>query len=691
MRRGPAPSRPQRVGDYLLERLIGVGGMGEVFVALREGPHGFQKRVALKRILPQLAHDPRLVAMFCDEARIQAALSHPNLIEVFDFGEDQGQPFIALELVDGLSVAELITNVAARKQTVDLAAALYIVREVLQALGYVHGACDDEGRTLGIVHRDIAPSNILVGRMGQVKLGDFGIVRSTAIDARTVPGELKGKIGYVSPEQALGMPLDGRSDLFSLMIVFAEMLICRSLFVGENELEVLQNLHRGNLERLRRDGAHIPMEVRAILMKGLSRWPEQRHRSAAELLQVVELAARRLGVTLGAHVLADWLRDLGILAVSSEVQQKAAPSVRSPRPASEEFIDSVTLAPGESEPPPPAALDAILELCPGNDQGVPEELAHAVSAPGEVSYRIQRPGGAVMGPFPLARVLEMLATGRLSVDAAVSRNGGAFLPALSMLELGRMLQRPAYRFHEPLALYTKEHWPVRLETVPEVVFDVARRERSGLLCARRGSQQVRIWFERGAPAFSSSTDSRELLGASLLESDGLRQEDVDAAVERAWRSGEPLGRVLVARGICSAERVDAALREQLWSRLVSLFRFRVGELAFVQGVTHGESSLLFSAPFAFLSSALLAAYAPEEVASLVEVVERSGVVRAAEPPRDRVLGLAPEEQAALALAKRGTPLRVLMQEGVRTGRFDPRAARRAVLVGLTAGVLTWKP
>ncbi|GMV18974.1 MAG: protein kinase [Polyangiaceae bacterium] len=700
MRPGSAPTRPQKVGDYLLERLLGVGGMAEVFVAHRHGAHGFQKRVAIKRILPQLAHDPRLVAMFCDEARIQAALSHPCLVEIFDFGEHDGQPFIALEYVDGLSGAELIARVAARRRTVDLAPALYIVREVLQALSYVHEARDEDGRALGIVHRDVAPSNILIGRMGQVKLGDFGIVRSTSIDARTVPGELKGKIGYVSPEQALGMPLDGRSDLFSLTIVLAELLMCRPLFVGENELDVLESLHGGNLQRLRSEGAHIPAEIREILWKGLSRWPEQRYQTARELCDAVEAAARKLGLTLGAHVLSEWLEDLGLVALSSSVRQKPSSLPGRARvPSEEAFLESVTLTPGESEPPPASILDAIRELCPQNDHGVPAELAHAVSASPvvsaapAVSYRIQRPGGAVMGPFRLAGVLEMLATGRLSIDGGVSRNGGAFLPVPSMIELGRMLARPAYRFHEPIALYTKERWAVRLEHTPELVFDVARRGRTGMLCARRGSEQVRLWFVDGAPVFSSSTDPRELLGERLVEADGLPRSHVEDAVEAAWRSGEPLGKLLIERGFCSAQRVEAALREQTWRRLVSLFRFRVGELSFVGGARHGEGALSFPSPMAFVTSALLSAYAADEIASVLETVERMGSLGPAPgaSAAQHTLGLPPAESAALDVARFGGSLRALMQEGVKSGAFDARAARRAVLVGLASGVLLWQP
>lgn len=367
--------QPPQVGDYVLEEPLGTGGMAEVFVARRHGPHGFSKRVALKRVLPQLAGDPRLVAMLCDEARVQAALGHPNLVQVFDFGEDRGQPFIVMELVEGLSAAQLIARVAARKRTVDLGPALTIARDVLEGLCYLHTATDERGRSLGIVHRDVAPGNILIGKLGQVKLGDFGIVRSTMIDSRTVPGKLKGKVGYVSPEQALGLPLDGRSDLFSAGVVLAELLICKPLFVGRSEMEVLQSLQRGDLGMLDTHGRHVPADLRKILGRALERRPEHRYPTARELAEDIERAARNHGEPLGGHILADWLVDLGLVAVSSNVRQ---------RPASAEFVESVTLMAGESDQPPPPPEPVAPALPPGAlspGERIPSELSHAVSLP----------------------------------------------------------------------------------------------------------------------------------------------------------------------------------------------------------------------------------------------------------------------------------------------------------------------
>ena len=175
--------------------------MAEVYEARRPGPRGFAKRVALKRILPQLAMDQRLVRMFCAEARVHAALAHPNLVSVLDFGEADGELYLVMEYVDGVPLSEVLRAVVARKRCIELGPALHIAREVAAGLAYAHQYRDDDDAPLGVVHRDVAPNNILLGRAGEVKLTDFGIVHSTWSDVRTAPGELRGKVGYVSPSR----------------------------------------------------------------------------------------------------------------------------------------------------------------------------------------------------------------------------------------------------------------------------------------------------------------------------------------------------------------------------------------------------------------------------------------------------------------------------------------------------------
>jgi serine/threonine protein kinase len=313
------------LGPYRLGERLGLGGMAEVYVAHRAGPRGFAKRFAVKRILPELALDARFVAMFCDEARICAALCHPNIVQVVDFGEAHGELFMAMEFVDGVSLARLLRTVSARRERFPRGIALHIAHEVLRGLAFAHEAEDEQGRPLGIVHRDVSPGNVLIGRAGEIKLGDFGIVRSEFVDRRTYPGELKGKVGYMSPEQVMGTDVDRRSDLFTVGIILAEMLLARPLFSGQNEFEILTNIYEANLSVLERHADELPGSLFGLLHQALSRDPALRFQNATEFGSTLRDVARELDVPLGDSEIVPWLSSLGVLPSRSGTHERLSP------------------------------------------------------------------------------------------------------------------------------------------------------------------------------------------------------------------------------------------------------------------------------------------------------------------------------------------------------------------------------
>jgi serine/threonine protein kinase len=308
-------TRPARtlLGPYELGERLGLGGMAEVFVAYRAGPHGFAKKVALKRILPELAQDSRFVAMFCDEARISAPLCHPNIVQVIDFGESQGELFMAMEYVEGVSLAKLLRYVSGRRERFPLGAALFIAHEVLTGLSFAHEACDEHGNPLHIVHRDVSPGNVLIGRAGDVKLADFGIVRSAYVDRRTYPGELKGKVGYMSPEQVMGVEVDPRSDVFTVGIILSEMLIARPLFSGQNEFDILTKIYEADLSSLERYGADLQPALHDVLRQALAKAPANRFDSAREFAAALRRLAQASQIALDDSELVPWLTALGVL------------------------------------------------------------------------------------------------------------------------------------------------------------------------------------------------------------------------------------------------------------------------------------------------------------------------------------------------------------------------------------------
>jgi serine/threonine protein kinase len=219
----PKPSG-QYVGRYRLLKKIASGGMGEIFLAATDGPEGFQKAVILKRILSSVATDEAYVRLFLDEARLVAKLSHRNIAQIHELGQDDEGYYVVMEFVKGPSVRRLLATMASRGQRVPAALAVDIAAQVADALAYAYSATNDDGLALKIVHRDVTPENILVSVSGDVKLIDFGVAKSTTQRHSTEVGAIKGKMAYMSPEQSEGKPLDGRSDIFSLGIVLAEML-----------------------------------------------------------------------------------------------------------------------------------------------------------------------------------------------------------------------------------------------------------------------------------------------------------------------------------------------------------------------------------------------------------------------------------------------------------------------------------
>jgi eukaryotic-like serine/threonine-protein kinase len=274
---------PIGFGRYQLIDRLAMGGMAELFLATAPGEHGFQKKVVIKRLLPQLLGDDTYTAMFIDEAKLTARLVHPKIAQTFELGKVDDALYIAMEFIDGIDVLALLREFAMRRRRVDPQLAAWIAHEVLDALDYAHNLRDDDGTTLGIVHRDISPSNILLSTRGDIKLVDFGIARAIDPDRahKSKSGTLKGKYGYMSPEQVIELPLDGRSDVFSVGVVLAELLTGRRLFAAPNELDVLLMVRDAKLQRLDKYGADIEPGLDAIVRKALKKPLDERFTSAA--------------------------------------------------------------------------------------------------------------------------------------------------------------------------------------------------------------------------------------------------------------------------------------------------------------------------------------------------------------------------------------------------------------------------
>jgi serine/threonine protein kinase len=369
---------PSQFGRYTLLERLAAGGMAEVFRAKIVSSHGFEKVLVVKRILPHLAADRTFVSMFIDEAKLTAQLMHPKIVQVLDFGEVQGQYFIALEYIDGCDGLALLRACAARRIRLPLPLAAFLVAEILDALDYAHNARDMEGRPMHIVHRDISPSNVFISRRGDVKLGDFGIARANEREAKTQAGTLKGKYGYMSPEQVVGMELDGRSDLFAVGIVLAEAFMGRRLFTARNDLDVLLMVRDVRLGRLDRYAGDLPPALDRIVRKALRREAYRRYQTAAEFRNELQdhLFAERQRV--GSADLSAFVADL--FDDGSEALLRLQ---RQGRPLAE------TSAPKVPAAMPAQAGDAPLSA---------EALARAAAGPASASASAARPAAAPAPP-----------------------------------------------------------------------------------------------------------------------------------------------------------------------------------------------------------------------------------------------------------------------------------------------------
>jgi serine/threonine-protein kinase len=260
------------LGPFALLRRIAAGGMAEVYLARREGPSGFEKLVALKCIHRHLCDDPEFVAMFLDEARIAACLSHPCIAEIHELGEAERRPYLAEEFVFGKD----LRAITRARGAWPLAEALGIVRDVALALGCAHRATDARGRPLQIVHRDVTPKNILVSFEGAVKLIDFGVAKAAQRHTETQGGVRKGKAPYMSPEQVKGEAVDGRADIFALGVVLYEMCLGRRPFEGEPGAELAHRIAEEEYPAPRAIAPDFPEDVTEAIGRALAKEPRER-------------------------------------------------------------------------------------------------------------------------------------------------------------------------------------------------------------------------------------------------------------------------------------------------------------------------------------------------------------------------------------------------------------------------------
>jgi serine/threonine-protein kinase len=364
------PALPARFGPFYLFDLIGRGGMAEIFLSKTFTSLGTERLCVIKRILPHLSADARFCEMLVAEAKLAARLSHANVVQTYDLGQIEGQYYISMEYVEGVDMNQLLGLLARRRIALPLQFALFVVVEALRGLDYAHRVAGADGAPLGLIHRDVSPTNVLISTEGEVKLCDFGIARAAAVKDGAAAGideyHLKGKVAYMSPEQVNGESVDHRSDLFAAGILLWELLSGRRLYKSKDEDETLRRALAAEIPPLEDRGFPEFELLEAVVQRALAREPEQRFQSGGEFMRALEDYFHVSGMIVSQLRFADFLMD--------NFGEELAAQRRERERNLEASIDRLTMITMDVAPEPEAAPEAA-------PAPAPEPVRPGTSAP----------------------------------------------------------------------------------------------------------------------------------------------------------------------------------------------------------------------------------------------------------------------------------------------------------------------
>lgn len=295
-----------KIGPYLLKEKIGKGGMAEMFLADYIREDGFRRKVAVKKVLPHLAENQDFIKMFIREARLAALLQHPNIVQILDFGKIQDVYVIAMEYIEGKNLGEIMAQL---KEGLPVDLSIFLIMRICMGLQHSHTKTDDKtGEFLHIVHRDISPQNMMVSFLGEVKITDFGISKARSEPSMTQAGVIKGKLSYLSPEQALGQEVDHQADIYALGLVFYEILSYKKVYQFNNHMEAIRSIPNTEIPPLISIRPDIPDELNRIVMKCLEKDKKLRYQNAQEIHDDLMNLKNKLNITCDASSLADFMR-----------------------------------------------------------------------------------------------------------------------------------------------------------------------------------------------------------------------------------------------------------------------------------------------------------------------------------------------------------------------------------------------
>jgi serine/threonine-protein kinase len=675
---------PIRFGSYILQKRIAVGGMSEVYLARPASGSKPASELVIKRLLPSVLGDPRNRTTFEVEANLHAAAAHPNVVQVFEAGEVAGEPYLAMEYVPGVDAFRLMRRAQSETRRLPAGCAVYVARELCKALACVHGLRDGAGKPYSIVHRDVTPSNVYLSVTGAVKLGDFGIARSFAENTRATGNQmLKGKYGYLAPEQVSGEPFDYHADLFSLAVVLAEMLIGQSLFPGAGQLAVLLAIRDCRIDPLRAAKSLLPNGLFPILEKALAKAPGDRFPSALELYEALapyEVPNRDLLSTeLSRWV--KWAGDPELLAKRIEGALRDSTkmaSVRLGTPMPHKAIEHETI------PPPHPSL-----------------------------ANVRTEDGRVLKDVPFAKLVELIITGELVAQDEVSVAGAKYQKLETVELLARHLP-PSTATTRELAGPGIPDYVAELSSTSmlEVLGWLFVRRETGALFTERpgdgprssrvsspggppssrtlgGGSRKELYFDNGRLILVASSEPSELLGEYLVRQELITRTELEMALLALPRYDGRLGDTLIGLGLVDPVEVFRAIQSQGRARVADIFRWPKGRASFYRGVIPQRVDFRLDLDLPDLAQAGL-----EQSATDATVISRHksdlGVSYApVRPPPAHASSVAwaPSILLLMGALGKGLELGVLLVNLKNTRKLEPAETLRALEIAVAMGLV----
>ncbi|MFO0748107.1 MAG: serine/threonine-protein kinase [Myxococcota bacterium] len=658
----PSDQLPRAFGKYTLLDLIGTGGMAEIYRARAVGPDGFEKILVIKKILPELATNRSFIHLLVAEAKVTSLLNHPNIVQIHELGEVDAQYYIAMELVDGSDLLNLLSRCTRNRLRVPIEVGLYIVSEVCRGLAHAHAATDMGGRPLNIIHRDVSPSNVLISKHGDVKIMDFGVARADLglpgggqTDHHHERGTLKGKLGYMSPEQVMGKTIDRRSDIFALGVVLFECLTLKRLFVGQSDVQTLLNIREADVEQRFKRHSYLPKPIRAILRRALAKDPTERFQTATDFQEAIldflfdsrlKVSSRSLAQFIEQVLVPDRPEDRPDDRPDGEARREKTPPPQAAIDSAATVEDEALPAPPPVPPPPPPATASV------RAKGLRRiDLSRA-------TFHFRHDDETVYGPVDFERLISLLGERAVGPREWVSINGSDWMRVADVRAVVDLM--PSIVEEEqsrPL-----EDGPLNKCRTPHLLFRIARERLTGKLKVTAGSIQKEFFFDHGEPRFSHSNLKSDLFGTFLIESGLADPSQVERALERVVPPATHLGTALTDLGILPREVVEQALADHLRARILEIATWRSGWYEFYEGTLPPREPAVKLPPLPRLVMEAIRTHyrAPELRQLLADLQDHVLILARDSAPFGDVLGFTPEEERVRPLLRTNTTLRLVL-------------------------------